>query len=105
VNIWYACIYWNVYQTSFEVRLDNFLTHKETFNRGEIEEMISNASMWYIRAANAPAISSAILFTLTDWLLIYKHSILLCTAFATSSIGSKAKNGTLFEMITTSEGW
>jgi hypothetical protein len=61
--------------------------------------------MWYIRAANAPAISSAILFGMTDWLLIYKHSILMCMAIAVSAIGSKVKNGTLFTMITTSEGW
>jgi len=41
---------------------------------------------YFLRIANVPAVSQTIIFCLTDWLLLYKHSLLFCVQIALAAV-------------------
>jgi hypothetical protein len=54
--------------------------------------------------AVVPAISQVLIWTMTDWLLLYKHSALFCANIAFAAGCWKIKLGQ-WNIFTTSEGW
>lgn len=59
---------------------------------------------WYLRMAMVPALSQVLIWTMTDWLLLYKHSGLFCINVAIAAFCLKIKQGH-WDLFTTVEGW
>jgi hypothetical protein len=65
---------------------------------------MNQAMGWYLRMAMVPAISQVLIWTMTDWLLLYKHSGWFCINILVAAFIWKIKNNE-WEIFTTPEGW
>jgi len=52
-----------------------------------------------------PAISQTLMFSMTDMLLLYKHSFIFCLNLLVLGILSQVAKGDFFGLLTTNGGW